>query len=125
MSDYEEQKPFVDVNFGVTHERIISFLHQFAPTYKGYLLDQTPKQLHSKEFILRIFYQDYCSITITCDSAEMIQQRIQNICNINNKISFINRNPNIETHTISFTELGKEEITIYYSAILEFEFTKV
>ena len=94
------------------------------PTYKGYILDQTPNQLHSKEFIIRIFYQDYSSLIITCDSVEMIQQRIQNTFNINNKVRFTNHNPNIENHTFSTTKNGKDDITVYYSATLEFEFTK-
>jgi hypothetical protein len=54
MSDYEEQQSFVDVHFDITQDRVKSFLELFAPTYKGYILDQTPKQLHSKEYIIRI-----------------------------------------------------------------------
>src|SRR4051794_30535139 len=84
MSDHAEQISFVDVHFDVMlKERIIRFIKQFAPTYKGYLLDQTPNQLYSKEFIIRIYYDEYSTFTITCYSAEMMQQRIQNILNIN------------------------------------------
>ena len=124
MPDHEEQATFVDVHFDVTQERIKSFLQQFAPTCKGYVLDQTPNQLHSKEFIIRIYYEEQASLTLTCYSPEMIQQRIQNIFNINNEVKFINHHPNIEKHTFSLPKKGKEDITTYYTAILEFEFTK-
>ncbi len=60
MSDNEEQNTFIDIHFDITKERIKLFLQQFAPGYKGYILDQTPKQLHSKEYIVRIYYED-CS----------------------------------------------------------------
>lgn len=123
MFNHEKPTNFVDVHFDVTQEeRVRSFLEQFAPDYKGYLLDQTPNQIHSKEFIIRIYYQDAAYITITCYSEEMIQQRIQNIFNINSKAKFANRNPVVEKHTFNTTTKGKDDITVYYSARLEFEF---
>jgi len=123
MFNHEEEKSFVIVNFHVTQERIRKFLEQFAPGYTGYLLDQTSYQLHSQAFMIRILYQEYNSFTITGETEEMVQQRIQNIFNINNKVKFINCNSTIEKNTFSTTKKGKEDITDYYTATLELSFT--
>ena len=81
--------------------------------------------MHSRELMIRIFYQDQSSLTLTCDSAEMLQQRIENIFNVNKQVKFSNRNPRVEKNTFSLTKpQGKEDITVYYTATLDFEFNK-
>ena len=77
--------------------------------------------MHSRELMIRIYYQDQSSLTLTFDSAEMLQQRIENIFNINKQVKFSNRNPKIEKNTFSLTKTGgMEDITVYYTATLEF-----
>src|SRR5689334_14995593 len=121
MSNHEKQEPLVEVYFDVTYEeRIRRFLELFSPTYKGYLLDQTPTQMHSREFMIRIYYEDSSSLTLTCYSAEMLQQRIKNIIDINKQVKFTNLNPNINRHI--FSVITGKDVTVYYTATLEFEF---